>query len=185
MLAKLLGVRSDQLRYVSAHPSDAERVLEALDPASLKNFSFFSKPVTLEDERRYLARMEKSHADHVYLIEDLSDGRLIGSIGLHELDEVNRSARLGCMIFRPEDRGKGHGSRAIKLMLRLAFTQLGLNKIYVQILATHGNRAIDWWTRLGFAVRGVLIEEYFLDGAWCDMLRLSILRREWEMSSET
>jgi len=180
MFLKLMGIRDGRLRFIRAHVEDAQRALAAMDQNSLKNFAIFSKPVTLDDERRYLERMEKSHVDHVYLIEHLDDGRLLGSIGLHELDEINRSARLGCMIYHPDDRGKGHGSHAIKLMLRAAFTRLDLHKIYVQILANHGGRALDWWQRLGFTVEGTMREEYFLNDAWRDMLRLSILRREWE-----
>ena len=185
MFSELMGIRTGRLRFTPAHPEDAERILEAIDPATLTNFSFFSKPIGLDDERRYLARMDRSLTDHLYLIEEIvkpvpEERRLIGSIGLHEFDDHNRSARLGCIIYRKADRGRGYGGEAIKLMLTLAFTRLKLHKVYIQFFASRGQHEIDHWMRKGFMVEGTLREEYHLNDVWHDMIRMSILRREWE-----
>lgn len=185
MFSKLMGLRTGRLRFTPAHPEDAERICALIDPATLSNFSFFSRPFSLDDERKYLERMDRSTHDHIYLIEEIvadapEDRRLLGSIGLHELDDANRTARLGCIIYRKEDRDRGYGSEAIRIMLRLAFDRLLLHKIYVQFFASRGEGEIEHWRKKGFVVEGTLREEYRLGDVWKDMIRMSIIEHEWQ-----
>jgi RimJ/RimL family protein N-acetyltransferase len=180
-----MGISTGRLRFTPAHPEDAERILEAIDPSTLTNFSFFAKPVGLEDERRYLERMDRSTHDHLYLIEEITrsepeERRLIGSIGLHELDDVLCATRLGCIIYRKADRGRGYGGEAIRLMLDIAFTRLHLHKVYIQFFASRGAHEIVHWQKKGFTVEGTLREEYRLGDDWKDMIRMSMLDREYE-----
>jgi RimJ/RimL family protein N-acetyltransferase len=41
------------------------------------------------------------------------------------------------------------------------------------------SRSRGIYQRLGFVEEGILREEYFLDGQWHDMVRMSALAREW------
>ncbi len=63
----------------------------------------------------------------------------------------------------------------------------------VRLTGTAGENHFRWlgtnershrtYARLGFVEEGVLREEYFHDGAWHDMLRMSMLAREWPTAS--
>lgn len=165
---------------LEVHPvsvDDAERMVEAMDPGTTKNLRFFSEPVSIERQRAYLTEVIENHAVDVRCIED--DGVLVGTIGLHEIDLRLRTARLGLLIFRPEDRGKGYGKAAIMIMLSVAFEGVRLlNKVYLNVFAENV-RSRTFYAKLGFVQEGVLRQEYLLDGKCHDMVRMSMLRSEW------
>jgi len=157
----------------------AEEMLQAIEPDNTKNLSFFSESVSLSREIEYLKKMERSESDILFVVRLKNDNRIIGAIGLHEYDKGNRNARLGILIFRKEDRGEGSGGEAVQLILKHAFLEMELHKIYVRVLKTN-KKAANHYRNLGFVREGYLREEYYLNGNFCDMIEFSILNREWE-----
>lgn len=161
-----------------AAPSDAERIVAAMRPESTQNLAFFEEPITVERERAYLERMRSSRDSVIMLVEHV-DERLLGTIGLHEIDAEMRTARLGMIIFDPADRGKGYGSYAIRCMLAYGFVQFGLNKIYLNVFVEN-ERGRRLYAGLGFKVEGTLRQEYLLRGQYHDLVRMSMLAGEWQ-----
>lgn len=172
---------STSLILKTATVEDAERLVVAMDAPSSQNLAFFKTPVTLERQRAYLATLEASNQDQLFLIEKYTgDRKLLGTIGLHEYDHNNKNARLGMLIFRREDRGKGYSREAIRIIHRYAFTtHLGLHKLYIRVLLSNAV-GLARYRRIGYRVEGVLREEYHVgDGVFEDMFCLSLLHREW------
>ena len=52
------------------------------------------------------------------------DDRLIGTVGIEDIDWVNRTGETGSWLTLPEYRGKGYGTEAKHLLLEYAFDQL-------------------------------------------------------------
>jgi RimJ/RimL family protein N-acetyltransferase len=171
------------IRLVSVNVTDAERMVAALEPDATRNLKFFSAPVSIERQRAYLEKVMRNPAERLWGVE--ADGTLVGTVGLHEIDEHLRTARLGLLVFRKDDRGKGHGKAAIRAALAVAFdpTQLDLNKVYLNVFAENV-RSRTMYAKMGFVQEGVLRQEYLLDGAYHDMVRMSMLRSEWSALSE-
>lgn len=170
---------------ITLHPAvvaDAERMLAMLEPAATKNLRFFSEPVSLERQREFLHQVTKNPSERLYCVE--ADDELVGTIGLHEIDRHLRTARLGLLIFRAEDRGKGYGKAAIMKVLSFAFGQngFGLNKVYLNVFAENV-RSRTLYAKIGFVQEGVLRQEYLLGDEYHDMVRMSMLRGEWEALS--
>ena len=167
-----------RVRLVPATVADAPRMYAALVPEATKNLSFFSTENSLDRQWFFLEKIEKSQGDMLFVVELVVDGSAVGTIGLREFDHGNRNARLGALIFRPEDRGKGYNREATQLLFRHAFTELRLHKIYVRVLRRNGE-AIAKHLRMGFQIESTFREEYLLDGEYLDMIGLSLLDREW------
>jgi RimJ/RimL family protein N-acetyltransferase len=85
---------------------------------------------------------------------------------------------LSCSVAERGEHGKGYGSAAIARTLDHAFRELGLHKVWLMIFRTN-ERSRRTYARLGFVEEGVLREEYFHQQNWHDMLRMSLLDREW------
>lgn len=158
--------------------ADAETMLAALEPQTTQNLQFFSTDVSLTRQVGYLQRMMLSPSDLLFAIVGNDDGRMIGTIGVHEHDTHLNLGRLGLLIFSGTDRGRGYGNEATQLLLEYLFTQLRLNKVIVVVFATN-TRMQHHWTNLGFHQEGVLREEYLLNGNYQNLVRFSLLRREW------
>ena len=171
-------VMNGRVVLAPATPANAQVMLEAMEPTRTGNLAFFTHPVTLTRQRDYLREMERSDRDCLVLVS-LVDGSVpIGSAGLHEIDLSNKNARMGMLIFRGNDRGKGYGSEAIGALHRIAFDGFHLHKLYARLLVEN-EKAKKKYAARGYREEGVLREEYLLDGIWHDMVEMSILACEW------
>lgn len=140
--------------------------------------SFSGEPFTREQELAYVRSMIASEQDRVFSVLRAGDGTYLGQVGLHQIHRRSRVARLACIIGARTEMGRGYGSAAVAHILDHAFGHEGLHKIWLMIFSTN-ERSRRVYERLGFRVEGVLREEYFHEGGWHDMVRMSILRREW------
>lgn len=77
-----------------------------------------------------------------------------------------------------EKQSKGIGTEAAKEMLKHAFYNLNLHKVYLTVL-TNNQRAIKLYDRCGFKIEGTLREEVYKNGKFEDMLVMSILKKEF------
>ena len=59
-----------------------------------------------------------------------------------------------------------------------------LHKLWLMVFRKN-ERGRRLYTRLGFQEEGVLREEYFHEGGWHDMVRMSMLDREWATATAT
>ena len=63
-----------------------------------------------------------------------ADDQLIGSVGIEDIDWVNRTAETGSWLTRPEYRGQGYGTEAKHLLLEYVFDQLQFHILVVDRL---------------------------------------------------
>lgn len=140
--------------------------------------AFAGEPFTRDDELAWIRRTLTSSADVVFSVLDGADDRYLGQIGIHQIHARSRVGRLGVVIAARGDMGKGYGSAAIHAVIAHAFGPLALHKLWVMMFA-HNLRTRGICERAGFQLEGVLREEYFHAGGWHDMVRLSLLAREY------
>ena len=145
----------------------------------LKFFSFFQEPLTLGRQLRFFSRMIESQNNQIFAVETKS-GRFIGTCGLHDVDRVNDNLRLGIIIFDRQYRKKGFGREVLNLLLRFCFESLRMNKVYLTARADN-ELSTRIYGKLGFKEEGVMRKEYKVkDGQFIDLLRMSILKSEWQ-----
>jgi RimJ/RimL family protein N-acetyltransferase len=160
--------------------ADVDHILTWVnDPEIVGNIAAFSgKAFTREDELKYVRGVLASKADIVFSVFAADDDRYIGQVGLHQIHDRSKVGRLSCIIGSREEWGKGFGTAAIATALDTAFTELSLHKMWLMVFETN-ERAKRTYSRLGFVVEGVLREEYFHEESWHNMVRMSLLDREW------
>lgn len=107
---------------------------------------------------------------------ELDDGALIGHAALSGIDK-NASANLGILLGPPYWSG-GHGTDALRVLVRYGFTELGLHRIGLEVFA-YNTRAIATYRRLGFIEEGRRREQLFHAGTRHDMILMSLLTHEW------
>lgn len=138
-------------------------------------------PTYLQDEREWLASLRpgKGTPRDVALGIELKQGRkLIGSVGLHMIDWVQRRAMTGSGIGPPAMRGKGYGTEAKTLLLDYAFGELGLKSIWAFVL--EGNEAsIQALHKQGYRQGGIFRQSTLVFGEWKNEIYFDILREEW------
>jgi len=132
-------------------------------------YFLLSRITTERQDIREVAASDSS----VLGIITLPDSTPIGSVAFLDHDLVHRKAELRKMIGDPEHRRKGFATKASALWIRYGIQTLDLKKIYVNTLnANVGNIKLN--EELGFKIEGILHNEVFIDGAYRDVLRMSM-----------
>lgn len=135
-------------------------------------------PKTAEDTERWYKELTKVEDAHEFSIRALADNAVIGSCGLFEISQENRSAEFGIAIGESNYWGKGYGSDATKIILRFAFEELGLNRVFLDVLASNP-RAVRSYQKAGFVHECTRRQAVWRNGTYHDAYRMGILRDEW------
>jgi|SRR5580700_2233976 diamine N-acetyltransferase len=99
----------------------------------------------------------------------------IGNVYLRNIDWVHRNAELHIFLAEEKHRGKGYGSAAIRLLIKHAFEDLGLVRIYLYTLASN-IYAVKSYERCGFSLEGRLKRHAFKNGVFEDILVMGLCR---------
>jgi ribosomal-protein-alanine N-acetyltransferase len=106
-----------------------------------------------------------------FAITDRRSGELMGAIGVREVDQAN--AQIGYWVKR-EARGRGVATRALGLVSRWAFEELGAGR--VQLFTEPGNVASQRVAeKAGFVREGVLRRYLNIKGERRDGVIFSLL----------
>ena len=73
---------------------------------------------------------------------------------------------------------KGHGTDAIRILIRFIFEQMNINKIKLNVYEFN-ERAVRCYEKCGFKKEGRLRQEIFRDGKYYDQYIMSILKEEY------
>lgn len=137
-------------------------------------------PITPADEKEWIKKLSATTPpeDIVFGIELKKSGKLIGIIGLHDIDWVSRKAITGTKIGPANLRSLGLGTEAKQLLLEYAFNTLGLNRIQSQVIV-YNQASLRYSAKCGYRQEGVLRQAVYKNGRFHDLIILSILRDEW------
>ena len=160
---------------------DVEHIMTWVNnPNVIGNIATLSgKPFTRKQELAYIKRMQDSPDDQVFSIWD--EDKYVGQTGIHQIYQRSRTGRIAIVIADINQMGKGYGSEALKVMLDYAFSPNGLGLHKIWLIVFEGNeRSLRTYERIGFIREGVLREEYYHEGQYHNMVRMSILASEWK-----
>lgn len=157
---------------------DSERYYEWFNNPELRRFLMLPFPVSRLQEKEFIERIIRSKEDIVVAIVLKKGDRLIGNVGLHRIDRVNRCAWLGIAIGDPEMVSKGLGTEALRLMVEYGFRTQNLHRIELQV-HEFNERALAAYQKIGFVEEGRRREAVYSGGKYHDSILLSILKDEW------
>ena len=110
------------------------------------------------------------------------EDHLIGVCGLTGINWVNRGAELSIYIGPDAVRRTGHGKETVKKLLEIAFTELNLNRVWLECYQFN-QPGLRLFESCGFISEGVLREHVFKNGWYVSSVMMGILKSEWEKSN--
>ena len=172
---KLIGDRI----YLSPRTSeDAEIFTQWLNDFETSDYVGMSgKLITFEGEREYLEKNSSPKAS--FVIVTLEENKMIGTVGLEDINDIDRSATLGIFIGDKDYRNKGIGTEAIKLILEYGFKYMNLHNIKLDLMEFN-ERALKCYQKCGFKECGRRRKCRFVDGKYYDRISMDILDEEFE-----
>jgi RimJ/RimL family protein N-acetyltransferase len=132
---------------------------------------------TLDEAAEYVDWWRESWPSgraYYFAVEEIGTGEFVGSCGLSDLIREHKRAGLGFWI-RSARTGNGFATDAARLVSRLAFEDLGLERVELEIAVDNGasRRVAD---KLGCEFEGVLRKRLVLPAGPTDTAMYSLVR---------
>ena len=102
----------------------------------------------------------------------------VGLVSLTGVDPVHRCCEFHLLVGDRSLHGRGIGTGATTQMLRHAFRDLNLHRVFLRVLA-YNAAAIRVYEKAGFRREGVAREAAFKRGRYEDMVQMGILHSEF------
>jgi len=158
--------------------ADAPAIAAACCDPEIARWIPVPTPYRLEDARTFVAFAAEAWStgrEPTFVIADSASRTLVGTIAIHRRSDEPGKAAVGYWLA-PEARGRGAATRAVRLVVRWAFT-VEPNLIRMELLTLVGNEASGRVAlRAGFAREGVLRRYLPFRGELVDAVMFAQLR---------
>jgi RimJ/RimL family protein N-acetyltransferase len=140
-------------------------------PEYLGEYLWLPQQSRTDWEKRY----DNLTPDTKWFFIEKKDGTKIGTM-FHWL--IGNLLEISC-ILGPDERGKGYGTEAVKLMVDYLFLSKDITRIQAHTNArnTASQKLLQ---KVGFKKEGTIRKSVFSRGEWKDRALFSILREEWK-----
>jgi RimJ/RimL family protein N-acetyltransferase len=163
-----------RLRLMS--DADIPGIVAAVQDPQIPRYTTVPDPYGEQDARHW-QRMAttglRAGTDLPALVVDAGDGRLLGAVGLHNLDPETGRCSAGYWVAAPE-RGRGVARRGLELLCRFAFEQLAAKRIELWIEPANAP-SLAVAEAVGFRREGLLRSFMPIKDVRRDMLMYSLL----------
>lgn len=136
----------------------------------------------LAGTERFLAEAEEQRAaEDGFQAKIAPDGEIIGTVGFHRIDWVNRNTSLGYWLTERAE-GKGTMTAVVRALIDYAFQEWNLHRIEIHCAPdNHRSRAVP--ERLGFSEEARLRETELVGGRYLDSVVYGVLEQDWHTES--
>lgn len=162
---------------------DAPFMLEWMHDADIqKSFKRRMTDSTIEDVLEFIKKASSADAVSTgsslhYAIADQAD-EYLGTVSLKNIDLENGNAEFA-IVTRKEAHGKGIGHEATILMLKKAFNEIGLQRVYLNVFSNN-DAAIRLYERCGFRPEGEFRNHFLIDGQYVGWKWYGMLKDEFD-----
>ncbi|MEK7570137.1 MAG: GNAT family protein [Patescibacteria group bacterium] len=161
--------------------ADLPHLVRWINKPEMRSLLSVRTPYSSAAERAWLEHMMQPGnppSDIVFAIVHKKGPRLMGVVGLHQIDWVSRRAVVGQYLGNEKDRGKGYGKEALLSLVSYAFLSLDLFKIDGEAYETNtASKAM--LVSCGFTQEGARRKAFQVDGKRIDAILFGITQDEW------
>ena len=162
---------------------DAEAVFSYASNEDTARYVSWDAHRTLEDTRRFLQwELDRYQAGQIseWAVMEKADGRIIGSIGVVEYQELHRSCEIGYVLGR-EYWGLGIAAEALERVLGYLFEESDVNRIHA-VCCEENHASARVLEKCGFLYEGLQRQSIRMKGRFWNMRMYALLREDWEVS---
>lgn len=173
-----MNILGNRVILRALEPEDMEALRATVnDPHTESMVIGWSFPVSrLEQDKWYQAAV--LDRQNLRLAIETKDGELIGLATLDSIDWKNRKAGQGIKLCLDAPRRQGYATDAVMAVMRYAFEELQLNRLWTTIL-DHNVASQRLYQKCGWVVEGRLRNSVFKNNAYHDEIVVGILRDEY------
>lgn len=148
------------------------------DPEIARHVVGWDFPISLAQQKEWHRGSLNDRRTQRWIIEDF-EGQPLGLTGLWDIDWHNRHAQSAIKLGRTDQWGKGYGTDAIMTVAAYAFFQVGLERLWADIIDYNIGSYMMYVKKCGWKVEGKMRKSVFRDGVYHDKYIVAILKEEF------
>ena len=139
-------------------------------------FSEFKNILKSEEYLQKLINRSESSTQQFWFIKEIQSKKVVGSFGVHSLDEYRGSVEIGYGLS-PRYWGKGYFQEAVNVVLDYIFNDLHLHRVVARTFESN-QASIKGLERAGFKTEGVMRDYYKKhNGQWFNAILMAKLSK--------
>jgi len=153
---------------------ELEMMLAWRNQPSVREDMYTQHEISWDEHIAWWGRL-KQQATQIYLMYEC-DGQPQGVVYFTSIDKSNSNCAWG--FYSSQDAPRGTGTKMEFLALEYAFTDLGLYKLWCEVLA-YNAAVIRLHGKFGFLQEGVFRQQFKRGDEYFDIVRMGMLSSEW------
>ncbi len=151
---------------------DSRYIVEWRNRPEIKKYFIYQGEFTIQGQQEWIKNYIEKGLVKQFMIVKSENNDVIGSVYLRDIDYKFKKAEFG--IFFGKEYGKGYGTKAAKIMIKYAFEELKLHRIYLRVFADNA-RALASYNKVGFKREGILHDDVYVDNKYRDIVWMAII----------
>jgi len=163
----MITLKGKDIYLRALEPEDLEFIHAVENDETIWELSNTQTPYSKFLIKEYL---EHAHKD-IYEVKQLRlvissyKNEALGLIDIFDFDFKNSRAGIGVLIKKPNDRERGYGKEALKLLKNYCFTHLGLHQLYCNI-SEENEVSVKLFKNQGFKKIGLKKDWNYVNGSY-------------------
>lgn len=167
----------DRIYLTSITDEDTQDIVAWRNKDIVRKRFLYQEMFTPEIHRNWMKNMVQTGKVVQFIIWEKASDCKIGSVYLRDVDKTNQKAEFGIFIGEEDKLSCGYGKEAADLITTYGFEKLGLNKIFLRVLADN-LRAVRSYQKAGFEQEGLFKQDIILDGNKADIIFMAKFAKE-------
>jgi len=142
-------------------------------------FDFIINFTSFDQLTKKYNEMESNSDNTNFIIIEKETKKPVGQCQFTEMDFINKKSLCSLYIGDRDSMDKGYGTEAMKLMMKIGFEDLNLNRLGLWVF-DFNKKAIKSYKKCGMKVEGIMREGVYRDGKYHDIYFMGILKSEYE-----
>ncbi len=134
-----------------------------------------------EDHIKWLRTKVSTQEVVQFIILSKENWHPVGTAYLKNIDKKHKKAEYGIFIGEEQLLGKGIGTLVTKRMIRFAFEECDLHKLYLRVYEDN-KRAVASYEKAGFQKEALLKEDVMVNGRYRNIILMGIINMRIEES---
>ena len=173
-----MNLKGENVFLRAVEKEDMEFLRSMINDAELeKNVVDWNFPISKSAQEKWYDSQIQNKNTVRYVIE--VNEQPIGVEIIANIDWKNRKALHGIKLCEEKIRGKGYGTDTLKTIMKYAFEELQLNRLYTTILE-YNEASMRLHKKCGWEVEGVMKESVFKNNRYINEVQVGILKKQYE-----
>lgn len=160
--------------------NDKDLMLEWLMNEKIReNFRFNYSKISMSSVEDFIRNSISEENKHYAIVNE--NDEYMGTVSLKKINFVPDTAEIA-IVLRENAMGKGYGKTAIQDVLKIAFNELNLNKVYLNVFRNN-KRAIKLYEKIGFNLENNFQDFQVSEDIGLDIVYYSITAAKYNIKS--